>query len=122
VIGTDNDFTSALLKALKGSSLQLSDLWKFKGSIFIEGDTAQTYSEAWANLGFEIVTEDDMSFNEWIHTDNKAAYINFTDETNSSSAKKAVLERLHVFTRKETSHAYLQAAALLKNSRKEVLI
>jgi carbamoyl-phosphate synthase large subunit len=122
VIGTDCDFTSALLKALKGSTLQLNDLWNFKGSIFIEGESAQDDLEAWAELGFKIVTENDMSFNDWIHTDNKVAYINFTDETNSSSAKIAVLERLHVFTRKETAQSYLQAAALLKNSRKEVLI
>lgn len=122
VIGTDSDYTSALLKALKGSTLQLSDLWNFKGSIFIEGDSAQDDLEAWTELGFELVTEDDMSFNEWIHTDNKAAYINFTDETNSSSAKSGVLERLYVFTRKETAQAFLQAAVLLKNSRKEVLI
>jgi carbamoyl-phosphate synthase large subunit len=122
VIGTDTDFTSALLKALKGSGLQLSNLWDFKGSIFIEGDTAQTDSEAWTNLGFEIFTEEDIPFNEWLKTDNKTVYINFTDETNSSSAKSAVLERLHVFTRKETAQTYLQAAVLLKNSRKEVLI
>jgi carbamoyl-phosphate synthase large subunit len=122
VIGTDKDFTSALLKALKGSGLQLNRFWDFKGSIFIEGDSAQNDLEAWTDLGFKIVTKEDMPFNEWIKTDNKAAYINFTDETNSSSAKKAVLERLHVFTRKETAQAYLQAAVLLKNSRKEVLI
>jgi carbamoyl-phosphate synthase large subunit len=122
VIGTDNDFSSALLKALKGSSLQLSNLWDFRGSIFIEGESVQHDLEVWKELGFEIVTKNEMSFNEWIDTDNKAAYINFTDETNRSSAKKAVLERLHVFTRKETAQAYLQAAVLLKNSRKGVLI
>ena len=120
VIGIDGDFKSALLKALKGSSLQLSDIWDFKGSIFIESDPAQADMESWSELGFEIVTEDDMSFNEWIKRDNKTAYINFAEETNS--AKSAVLERLHVFTRKETAQAYLQAAVLLKNSRKEVLI
>ncbi|RZT21856.1 carbamoyl phosphate synthase large subunit [Fictibacillus sp. BK138] len=120
VIGTDGDFKSALLKALKGSSLQLSNIWDFKGSIFIESDPRQADLEAWSELGFEIVTEDDMSFNDWIKTDNKTAYINFAEETNS--AKSAVLERLHVFTRKETAQAYLQAAVLLKNSRKGVLI
>ncbi|WP_226535623.1 carbamoyl phosphate synthase large subunit [Fictibacillus halophilus] len=120
VIGTDGDFKSALLKALKGSSLQLSNIWDFKGSIFIESDPRQAELETWSELGFEIVTENDMSFNDWIKTDNKTAYINFAEETNS--AKSAVLERLHVFTRKETAQAYLQAAVLLKISRKGVLI
>jgi carbamoyl-phosphate synthase large subunit len=122
VIGTDKDYLSALLKALKGSSLQLSDVWSFEGSMFAEGDSAKTESEKWKELGFQVITEEDMPFEEWLKTDKKAAYINFTDETNHSSAKKAVLERIHVFSRKETARAYLQAAALLMNTRKEVLI
>jgi carbamoyl-phosphate synthase large subunit len=122
VIGTDTDFTSALLKALKGSNLQLNDLWSFKGSIFAEGVSAQTESKIWEELGFEIITDQDMTFNNWVKTDKKSAYFNFTDEIDCSTAKKAVLERVHVFTRKETAQAYLKAANLLKESRKEVLI
>ncbi|MCM3718775.1 carbamoyl phosphate synthase large subunit [Fictibacillus phosphorivorans] len=122
VIGTDEDFTSALVKALKGSTLQLNNLWDFKGSVFIEGDSAKAEYDSWKDLGFEVVTEKELSFDEWIKTDNKVAYIHFTDETNNFTAKMAVLERVHVFTRKETADAYLQAAILVKNTRKEVLI
>jgi carbamoyl-phosphate synthase large subunit len=121
-IGTDKEYTKALLKALKGSTLQLNDIWNFEGSIFAEGQSAIAESENWSKLGFCVLTEQDLSFEEWLQTENKVAYMNFTDETENKTAKIAVLERMHIFTREETAQAFLQAAVYLQDSRKEVLI
>jgi carbamoyl-phosphate synthase large subunit len=121
-IGTDADYTEALLKALKGSTLQLNNIWQFKGSIFAEGDSAISETENWSQLGYSIVTNEDMPFEEWLKSDEKIAYMNFEAETDSLIAKNAVLERIHVFSRKETAQSFLQAASHLQNKRKEVLI
>ncbi|WNB92964.1 carbamoyl phosphate synthase large subunit [Bacillus sp. NEB1478] len=121
-IGTDTDYTEALLKALKGSTLQLSDLWNFKGSIFAEGESAKSEAENWSKLGYSIVTKENMPFDEWLKSDEKIAYMNFAAETDSTSAKNAVLERIHVFSRKETAQSFLQAVSHMRNTRKEVLI
>jgi carbamoyl-phosphate synthase large subunit len=121
-IGTDTDFTEALVKALKGSTLQLNDIWTADKSIFAEGEAAVAESEKWKKLGYTVRTAKDLTFDEWLQSDNKAAYMNFTDVTENERAKNAVLARVHTFTRKETAAAFLQAAAHLSQSRKEVLI
>jgi carbamoyl-phosphate synthase large subunit len=122
VIGTDKEFNTALLKALKGSSLQLNNLWKFEGSIYAEGEPAELEAGKWADLGFKVFTKEELSFEEWLNTDEKVAYMNFSNDTENVSAKKAVLERIHVLSRKETAQAYLQTALHLNSLRKEVLI
>ncbi|MDR7072897.1 carbamoyl phosphate synthase large subunit [Fictibacillus barbaricus] len=121
-IGTDIDYTEALVKALKGSTLQLNNLWKFKGTIFAEGEAAKTEAKNWSQLGYSIVTKEDMPFEVWLKSDEKIAYMNFEAETDSSKAKHVVLERIHVWSRQETAQSFLQAALHIKNKRKEVLI
>ncbi|ANC78322.1 carbamoyl phosphate synthase large subunit [Fictibacillus phosphorivorans] len=122
VIGNDVDFNEALVKALKGSSLQLADLWNHQGSIFAEGTLAEAASKGWEELGYSVLTANDLTFDEWIKTDNKAVYINFSNDSDCQNAKRAVLERVHVLTRKETANAYLDAIRTSNKMRKEVLI
>jgi carbamoyl-phosphate synthase large subunit len=121
-IGVDRDYESALLKALQGTSLQLYDLWKLSGSIYVEGKEAKEHAKGWTQLGFEVFSSDDISFEAWFETDGKAAYMDFSKNIDSEAAKKCVLERLHVFTRKETADAFLKTGVLLQKKKKEVLI
>ncbi len=122
VIGTDTEFDSALLKALKGSSLQLSDLWSGKGSVFAEGESAEVDAKKWSKFGYTIKTSKEISFDEWLKTEDKAVYMNFSTDRENQDAKRAVLERVHVLTRKETANAYYNALHVRNKPRKEVLI
>lgn len=122
VIGIDTEYESALLKALIGSSLQLSDVWNGKGSIFAEGALALNEANKWAEYGYHIKTAADISFDDWLKTEDKAAYMNFTNNSESHDAKCAVLERVHVLTRIETARAYYQAIHARNKTRKEVVI
>ncbi|MED1862140.1 carbamoyl phosphate synthase large subunit [Fictibacillus nanhaiensis] len=122
VIGSDADFYEALVKALKGSSLQLADVWNDKGTIFAEGTLAEAASKAWEECGYSVLTASTLTFDEWLKTDHKAIYMNFSNDSESHNAKRAVLERVHVLTREETSKAYLNAIRTVNKTRKEVLI
>ncbi|GGB46390.1 carbamoyl phosphate synthase large subunit [Fictibacillus barbaricus] len=122
VIGIDTEYESALLKALIGSSLQLSDVWNGKGSIFAEGALALDEANKWAEYGYHIKTAADISFDDWLKTEDKTAYMNFTNNSESHDAKCAVLERVHVLTRIETARAYYQAIHARNKTRKEVVI
>ncbi|KZE67722.1 carbamoyl phosphate synthase large subunit [Fictibacillus phosphorivorans] len=122
VIGIDTVYDLALLKALKGSSLQLADLWRAKGSIFAEGESAKEEAEKWSKCGYVIKTSKEIPFDEWLKTEDKAAYMNFSNDSECQDAKRAVLERLHVLTRKETATAYLKVLHGVNKPRKEVLI
>lgn len=122
VIGIDTEYESALLKALIGSSLQLSDVWNGKGSIFAEGALALDEASKWAEYGYHIMTAADISFDDWLKTEDKAAYMNFTNNSESHDAKCAVLERVHVLTRIDTARAYYQAIHAHNKTRKEVVI
>ncbi|MFG6497185.1 carbamoyl phosphate synthase large subunit [Fictibacillus sp. UD] len=122
VIGTDTEYDSALVKALKGSSLQLADLWNTKGSIFAQGELAEEEAEKWSKFGYNIKNQKEISFDEWLKTEDKAVYMNFSNDSQCQDAKRAVLERLHVLTRKETTNAYYSALHAVNDSRKEVLI
>ncbi|WP_137788496.1 carbamoyl phosphate synthase large subunit [Bacillus sp. E(2018)] len=122
VIGTDVDFIEALTKALKGSTLQLADLWNVQGSIFVEGNLTEAASKAWEECGYTVLTSNDQTFEEWLKTDNKAIYMNFLNDSDRNNAKRAILERVHVLTRIETCNAYLDAIRTSNKMRKEVII
>nr|WP_040851054.1 carbamoyl-phosphate synthase large subunit [Planococcus halocryophilus] len=106
VIGSSSDLDLALAKALGGASVQLADLAK-GGTLFVaESSIDHVDSTLWKTLGHVIVTESTQSFDDWLQTENKKAYIDFSPDPDSTNAKQAAIHRLHVWTRPETMAAF----------------
>ncbi|ALS80154.1 carbamoyl phosphate synthase large subunit [Planococcus kocurii] len=106
VIGTSPNLDTALAKALNGASVQLAEL-SSGGTIFVAEQSVDYVDLAtWQALGFRIVTETVMPFEDWLKTESKKAYIDFAPDPESTNAKQAAIHRLHVWTRPETVAAF----------------
>lgn len=106
VIGSSPNLDLALAKALTGASVQLADLTT-GGTLFVaESSIDQVDSALWKTLGHELVTRSSQSFDDWLQTENKKAYIDFSPDPDSTNAKQAAIHRLHVWTRFETMAAF----------------
>ncbi|MDE4085158.1 carbamoyl phosphate synthase large subunit [Planococcus maritimus] len=112
VIGTAKLFEDALEKALTGASVQLAKL--ASGSTLFAAQDSADYDQlnSWRAQGFTIVTEDQLSFNEWLTSKDAAAYIDFSETPDASRMAQAAIHRLHAWSRPETAAAY---AASQKN-------
>src|SRR5690606_740667 len=79
VIGTAKLFEEALEKALTGASVQLAKL--ATGSTLFAASDSADYEQlnSWHSRGFTIVTEDQLSFDEWLLSKDAAAYIDFSE-------------------------------------------
>ncbi|MDS9146148.1 hypothetical protein RLM02_00040, partial [Streptococcus pneumoniae] len=79
VIGTAAVFEEALEKALTGASVQLAKL-ATDSTLFAAKDSAD-YEQlnSWRAQGLTIVTEDQLSFSEWLVSKDAAAYIDFSE-------------------------------------------
>jgi len=112
VIGTAKLFEDALEKALTGASVQLAKL--ASGSTLFAAQDSADYDQlnSWRAQGFTIVTEDQLSFNEWLTSKDAAAYIDFSETPDASRMAQAAIHRLHAWSRPETAEAY---AASQKN-------
>ncbi|MFP3359015.1 carbamoyl phosphate synthase large subunit [Planococcus sp. SIMBA_143] len=112
VIGTAKLFEDALEKALIGASVQLAKL--ASGSTLFAAQDSADYDQlnSWRAQGFTIVTEDQLSFNEWLTSKDAAAYIDFSETPDASRMAQAAIHRLHAWSRPETAEAY---AASQKN-------
>lgn len=112
VIGTAKLFEEALEKALTGASVQLAKL--ATGSTLFAARDSADYEQlnSWRAQGFTIVTEDQLSFNEWLLSKEAAAYIDFSETPDAGRMAQAAIHRLHAWSRPETADAY---AASQKN-------
>ncbi|WP_404467015.1 carbamoyl phosphate synthase large subunit [Planococcus rifietoensis] len=112
VIGTAKLFEDALEKALTGASVQLAKL--ATGSTLFAAQDSADYEQlnSWRAQGFTIVTEDQLSFNEWLTSKDAAAYIDFSETPDAGRMAQAAIHRLHAWSRPETADAY---AASQKN-------
>lgn len=112
VIGTAKLFEDALEKALTGASVQLAKL--ATGSTLFAAQDSADYEQlnSWHAQGFTIVTEDQVSFDEWLLSKDAAAYIDFSETPDASRMAQAAIYRLHAWSRPETAAAY---AASQKN-------
>jgi len=107
VIASHTDPAIAMYQALVGASQQLADLWSEAGSIFIEAESLPMINvKAWEAYGYEVLNSQFLSFDEWMEKDNKKIYINLNTDVAATDAKKAAINRLHVWTRLETVEAY----------------
>lgn len=106
VIGTDKLFEDALEKALTGASVQLAKL-ATDSTLFAAKDSAD-YEQlnSWRAQGLTIVTEDQLSFNEWLVSKDAAAYIDFSETPDAGRMAQAAIHRLHAWSRTETAAAY----------------
>ncbi|TWT02178.1 carbamoyl phosphate synthase large subunit [Planococcus sp. CPCC 101016] len=121
VIGSSPDLDTALAKALSGASVQLANLAE-GGTLFVaEGSIGQVDSYSWEALGYSIVTETLLPFEEWLKTEDKKAYIDFAPDPESTNPKQAAIHRLHVWTRPETAAAFNGTYSSITASAKGVL-
>ncbi|ALS75514.1 carbamoyl phosphate synthase large subunit [Planococcus rifietoensis] len=106
VIGTAKLFEDALEKALTGASVQLAKL--ASGSTLFAAQDSADYEQlnSWRAQGFTIVTEDQLSFNEWLTSKDAAAYIDFSETPDTGRMAQAAIHRLHAWSRPETAAAY----------------
>ena len=121
VIGSSPDLDTALAKALTGASVQLANL-AYGGTVFVADSSIDDVDRAsWEALGFSIVTEAIVPFEEWLKTETKKAYIDFAPDPESNNAKQAAIHRLHVWTRPETTAAFNGTYSSITASAKGVL-
>lgn len=106
VIGTAAVFEEALEKALTGASVQLAKL-ATDSTLFAAKDSAD-YEQlnSWRAQGLTIVTEDQLSFSEWLVSKDAAAYIDFSETPDAGRMAQAAIHRLHAWSRPETAAAY----------------
>ncbi|MDN5707963.1 MAG: carbamoyl phosphate synthase large subunit [Planococcus sp. (in: firmicutes)] len=106
VIGTAKLFEEALEKALTGASVQLAKL--ATGSTLFAAQDSADYEQlnSWRAQGFTIVTEDQLSFGEWLLSKDAAAYIDFSETPDAGRMAQAAIHRLHAWSRPETAAAY----------------
>ncbi|ANU20868.1 carbamoyl phosphate synthase large subunit [Planococcus plakortidis] len=106
VIGTNKLFENALEKALTGASVQLAKLAP-GSTLFAAQDSADHEQlKSWRAQGFTIVTEDQLSFSEWLVSKDAAAYIDFSETPDAHRMAQAAIHRLHAWSRPETAAAY----------------
>lgn len=102
VIGSSPELAVALAKALCGASVQLADI-RTGGTLFVASSSiAQVDVEQWNRVGHKVVTDSTIAFDEWLKTEDKKAYIDFSPDLDNAHAKLAAIHRLHVWTRPET--------------------
>lgn len=106
VIGTDKLFEDALEKALTGASVQLAKLATDSTLFAAKGSADYEQLNSWRAQGLTIVTEDQLSFNEWLVSKDAAAYIDFSETPDAGRMAQAAIHRLHAWSRPETAAAY----------------
>lgn len=122
VIGSSPDSGLALQKALDGASQQLASL-KGGGTIFItEASLLLFDGKFWKNQGFAFITAASLSFEEWLKTDDKKAYIDLVPHPDKIQAAAAAVHRLHVWTRTETIGAFQEHVKAVNGNTKGVLV
>ncbi len=111
VIGTAKRFEDALEKALTGASVQLAKL--ASGSTLFAAKDSADYEQldSWRAQGLTIVTEDQLSFNDWLVSKDAAAYVDFSETPDAGRMAQAAIHRFHAWSRPETAAAY---AAIIK--------
>lgn len=121
VIGTAKLFEEALKKALTGASVQLAKL--ATGSTLFAARDSADYEQlnSWRAQGFTIVTEDQLSFNEWLLSKEAAAYIDFSETPDAGRMAQAAIHRLHAWSRPETAAAYAASQKTQSERLKGVL-
>lgn len=121
VIGTAKLFEEALEKALTGASVQLAKL--ATGSTLFAARDSADYEQlnSWRAQGFTIVTEDQLSFNEWLLSKEAAAYIDFSETPDAGRMAQAAIHRLHAWSRPETAAAYAASQKTQSERLKGVL-
>ncbi|WP_211652818.1 carbamoyl phosphate synthase large subunit [Planococcus alpniumensis] len=121
VIGTAKLFEEALEKALTGASVQLAKL--ATGSTLFAAQDSSDYEQlnSWRAQGFTIVTEDQLSFGEWLLSKDAAAYIDFSETPDAGRMAQAAIHRLHAWSRPETAAAYAASQKIQSQRLKGVL-
>ncbi len=121
VIGTAQTFEEALEKALTGASIQLAKLKPGATLFAARGSDAVQQLEKFRIQGISIVTENQLSFDDWLLSEDAAAYIDFSKTPNASRMAQAAIHRLHAWSRPETAEAYATSQKIQTERLKGVL-
>ncbi|WP_026676122.1 carbamoyl phosphate synthase large subunit [Fictibacillus gelatini] len=118
VIGISANKNEALFKALKGAAGGLPDLWKIKGSLYVDLEREQVEKEKqhllqkWMSTGFNVIFADECPFEKWIKCEEKQIYFSPATNKKADQLQTAMLNRLHVWTHWQTCEAYLESLQL----------
>ncbi|QMT17530.1 carbamoyl phosphate synthase large subunit [Planococcus maritimus] len=121
VIGTAQTFEEALEKALTGASIQLAKLKPGATLFAARGSDTVQQLEKFRTQGISIVTENQLSFDDWLLSEDAAAYIDFSETPDASRMAQAAIHRLHAWSRPETAEAYATSQKIQTERLKGVL-
>ncbi|MFP3324771.1 carbamoyl phosphate synthase large subunit [Planococcus sp. SIMBA_160] len=121
VIGTAKTFEEALEKALTGASVQLAKLKPSATLFAANGSDTHAQLGGFRAQGLSIVTEDQLSFDDWLLSADAAAYIDFSETPDAGRMAQAAIHRLHAWSRPETAAAYAASQKIQSERLKGVL-